>query len=127
MNSVAGGGSFVSFPSLIFAGVPPIIANATNNAAMWVGTVGSARGYKEEIAAHRAMLRPIIVVSVIGALIGSVLLLVTPATLFQTLIPWLLLFATAVFAVSPWLVRKRPETPTHSPMQLVAQFFVSVY
>ena len=53
MNSVAGGGSFLSFPALLFAGVPAISANATNNAAMWVGTIGSARGYKEEVAAHR--------------------------------------------------------------------------
>ncbi len=59
MNSVAGGGSFLSFPALVFAGVPPISANATNNAAMWVGTIGSARGYREEIAAHRSLLLPV--------------------------------------------------------------------
>jgi uncharacterized membrane protein YfcA len=127
MNSVAGGGSFLSFPALIFAGVPPISANATNNAAMWVGTLGSARGYKEEIVEHRALLYPVMAVSVIGALIGSCALLLTPYTLFERLIPWLLLFATAVFAISPWLVRRKGGVAKHAPWQLVVQFFVSIY
>ncbi len=127
MNSVAGGGSFLSFPALVFAGVPPIAANATNNAAMWVGTLGSARGYREEIAAHRALLLPVIAVSVAGALIGAVLLLVTPQTIFERLIPWLLLFATAVFAFSPWLKRGSTRAPGHAPWQLLAQFCVAIY
>ena len=62
MNSVAGGGSFLSFPALVFAGVPPISANATNNAAMWVGTLGSARGYREEMREHRGLLLPVVAV-----------------------------------------------------------------
>ncbi len=128
MNSVAGGGSFLSFPALIFAGVPPISANATNNFAMWVGTIGSARGYKEEIVEHRGLLLPVISISVVGALIGACALLLTPSTLFERLIPWLLLFATAVFAISPWLVRnKEGDAPKHSVWQLIVQFFVSIY
>ena len=130
MNSVAGGGSFLSFPALLFAGVPAISANATNNAAMWVGTIGSARGYKEEVAAHRAMLLPVIVVSVAGSLLGAVLLLVTPARTFERLIPWLLLFATVVFAASPLLTRRSREAaapPRHATWQLVVQFFVAIY
>ncbi|MGB8520748.1 MAG: sulfite exporter TauE/SafE family protein [Candidatus Tumulicola sp.] len=126
MNSVAGGGSFLSFPALLFAGVPAISANATNNAAMWVGTIGSARGYKEEVAAHRGLLLPLVVVSLVGALLGAIALLITPPLLFERMIPWLLLFATAVFAVSPWL-RRPGEVPRHAPWQLVVQFFVSIY
>lgn len=127
MNSVAGGGSFLSFPALLFAGVAPISANATNNAAMWVGTIGSARGYREEVAAHRALLNEIIAVSAAGAAIGACLLLVTPQALFERMIPWLLLFATAVFAASPHLVRRSAEPPRHAPWQLGVQFAVSVY
>lgn len=127
MNSVAGGGSFLSFPALVFAGVPPISANATNNAAMWVGTIGSARGYREEIAEHRSLLMPVISVSVVGSLIGATLLLLTPQGLFVRLIPWLLLFATVVFAVSPRLIRGDRPTPRHAPWQIVVQFFVSIY
>jgi uncharacterized protein len=128
MNSVAGGGSFVSFPALIFAGVPPISANATNNAAMWVGTIGSARGYKEEIAEYRSLLLPVVAVSIVGSLIGAMLLLVTPSKLFERLIPWLLLFATAVFVLSPWLARGAPrQAPKHASWQIVLQFFVAIY
>jgi uncharacterized protein len=128
MNSVAGGGSFLSFPALIFAGVPPISANATNNCAMWVGTIGSARGYKEEIKEHRALLLPVIAISVVGAIIGACALLLTPSTIFERLIPWLLLFATTVFAISPWLVRKKEgDVPKHAVWQLIVQFFVSIY
>jgi uncharacterized protein len=127
MNSVAGGGSFLSFPALLFAGVPAISANATNNAAMWVGTIGSARGYREEVAEHRGLLLPIICVSIVGALIGACLLLATPQTLFERLIPWLLLFATIVFASSPLLTRRTPRRPGHAPWQIAVQFFVAIY
>jgi len=127
MNSVAGGGSFLSFPALLFAGVPAITANATNNAAMWVGTIGSARGYREEVVEHRALLLPVILASVAGSLIGACLLLVTPQTLFERLIPWLLLFATAVFAASPLLTRPATAPPRHAPWQIAAQFAVAIY
>ncbi len=128
MNSVAGGGSFVSFPALVFAGVPAISANATNNAAMWVGTIGSVRGYKEEIAEHRALLLSVVIVSIVGSLIGATLLLVTPPRLFERLIPWLLLFATTIFIMSPWLARgKADRAPRHAPWQVVLQFFVAMY
>lgn len=126
MNSVAGGGSFLSFPALLFAGVPAISANATNNAAMWVGTIGSARGYKEEVVAYRSLLLPLIAVSIAGSLLGAMALLITPPALFERLIPWLLLFATVVFAVSPWLTR-RSGAPGHAPWQIGVQFLVAIY
>jgi uncharacterized membrane protein YfcA len=126
MNSVAGGGSFLSFPALLFAGVPAISANATNNAAMWVGTIGSARGYKEEVAAHRGILLPLILVSLAGSLLGAVALLITPPQIFVRMIPWLLLFATAVFAASP-LLRRAAGEPRHAPWQVAVQFFVAIY
>ncbi|MEO6834387.1 MAG: sulfite exporter TauE/SafE family protein [Candidatus Tumulicola sp.] len=127
MNSVAGGGSFLAFPALLFAGVPAISANATNNAALWVGMVGSARGYREEVVAHRSMLLPAIVASIAGSLIGAVALLVTPAALFERLIPWLLLFATVVFVASLWLTRGSDGVARHAPWQIAAQFFVAIY
>lgn len=127
MNSVAGGGSFLSFPALIAAGVAPIPANATNNAAMWVGNLGSARGYAAELREHRGLLAPVLAVSAVGAFAGAVLLLATPALLFERMIPWLLLFATVVFAASPLLVRQRQHAPHHAWWQLAAQFAVAVY
>lgn len=127
INSVAGGGSFLTFPALIFAGVPAIPANATNNTAMWLGNIASAQGYREEIRTYRGVVVPAIVVSLIGSLIGAVMLLHTPAHLFDRMIPWLLLFATVVFAISPLITPQEAAKDVHSPWQLFVQFIVSVY
>lgn len=127
INSVAGGGSFLTFPSLLFAGVPAIPANATNNTAMWLGVVASARGYREEIRTYRRVIVPAMTVSLIGSLGGAILLLHTPPKIFEHMIPWLLLFATAVFACAPLLTRKHAPKAVHSPWQLALQFIVSVY
>ncbi len=127
INSVAGGGSFLTFPALLFAGVPAITANATNNTAMWLGVIASARGYREEIRAYRSVIVPAMVVRLIGSLGGAVLLLHTPPRIFERLIPWLLLFATGVFALSPLLTGKHPPRAVHSPWQLAAQFCVAIY
>ncbi|MDE2481698.1 MAG: sulfite exporter TauE/SafE family protein [bacterium] len=127
MNSVAGGGSFLSFPALVLAGIPAIPANATNNAAMWVGTIGGARGYWSDVKPHKRMLYSVLAVSALGALIGAILLLLTPAAAFDRAIPWLLLFATCVFAASPLLVKPHGGDPEHQGWQLVVQFLVSVY
>ena len=127
MNSIAGGGSFLTFPALIFVGVGPIVANATNNGAMWIGTIGSVRGYREEIAAHRHLLAPLALVSAVGAFFGAMLLLATPPALVLRLIPWLMLFATATFAVSPWLSRNAPAVARHSAWQFALQFFIAIY
>ncbi|HZT12413.1 MAG TPA: sulfite exporter TauE/SafE family protein [Candidatus Baltobacteraceae bacterium] len=127
INSVAGGGSFLTFPALLFAGVPAIPANATNNTAMWMGVVASARGYREEVRAYRGVLLPAMIVSAVGSVGGALLLLHTPAKAFERMIPWLLLFATIVLAISPLLARKTEPGRVHSPFQLVLQFAVSIY
>lgn len=127
MNSIAGGGSFLSFPALILAGVPSIPANATNNAGMWVGTFGSARAYWPDVKAHKKLLYPVLAISVVGSLIGASLLLVTPAATFQRMIPWLLLFATTVFAATPFLTRPHHGDPKNQIWQLILQFCVALY
>lgn len=127
INSVAGGGSFLTFPALLLAGIPAIPANATNNTAMWLGVIASARGYKEEIRTYRAVVVPAIVVSVIGSVAGAMLLLHTPPKIFERMIPWLLLFATVVFALSPLITRTHKPKDVHSPWQLAAQLAVAVY
>ena len=105
LNGVAGGGSFISFPALLFAGVPPINANATNNAVMFVGLLGSASAYKSELLTQRPELLTLSVVSLIGGTLGSLLLLHTTQTLFTFLIPYLLLIATLVFTFSKPLTK----------------------
>lgn len=107
LNAIAGGGSFLTFPALVFTGVPPIVANATSALAVSPGYLGSTLGFRPELRAlPRARLLRETVIAALGGLAGAGLLLVTPAKLFSGLVPWLLLFATALFAAGPWLARR---------------------
>ena len=94
VNSIAGGGSFVTFPALIAAGVPPIAANATNTFASCAGYVGGAAGFRQELWTHRAALPRILLCAALGGGCGAWLLLQTPSVTFNRVVPWLLLFAT---------------------------------
>ncbi|MFL5802389.1 MAG: sulfite exporter TauE/SafE family protein [Roseiflexaceae bacterium] len=105
INSVAGGGSFISFPALLLAGVPPISANATNAAALWPGTVASVGAYRRELAVQRRGIVLFSAISLLGGLIGALLLLQTQERTFEQLIPYLLLAATLIFALSPRITR----------------------
>jgi uncharacterized membrane protein YfcA len=98
LNAVAGGGSFVSFPALLFLGVPAVPANATNTVALWPGLAASAVAYLKRLNAPARLLVPLLVASVAGGWAGAVLLLKTPQHTFLHLIPWLLLSGTLLFA-----------------------------
>ncbi len=98
LNAVAGGGSFISFPTLIFLGMPPVEANATNTVALWFGLVSSGRSYRRHLAGPRILLIPWAIASAAGGAAGALLLLHTPQHTFLHLIPWLLLLATTLFA-----------------------------
>lgn len=101
INSVAGGGSFISFPTLIFTGIPPIEANATNTAALFPGTLASTFAYRKTLDAKaRRLLVPLIVTGIIGGVVGARILLITPQLTFLHLVPWLLLAATLLFVFS---------------------------
>ena len=92
INSVAGGGSFISFPTLIFTGVPPIEANATNTAALFPGTLASTFAYRKTLDAKaRRLLSPLIITGIIGGVLGARILLITPQATFLHLVPWLCL------------------------------------
>jgi uncharacterized protein len=104
LNAVAGGGSFISFPALLFTGIAPIAANATNTAALWPGTMASTVAYRKEFTAEaRRLLPPLLVTGVLGGIIGARVLLSTPQSTFMHIVPWLLLGATLLFASSGWL------------------------
>jgi uncharacterized membrane protein YfcA len=131
LNSVAGGGSFISFPALLFLGLPPIVANATNNTAMWLGTLSSVGGYRDELGARRRRFIPVLLVATIGGAAGAVLLLATPEQTFTRLIPYLLLFATLIFAASdrlrPSAGRAASPDAGVSPRLYLPLFAVAVY
>jgi uncharacterized membrane protein YfcA len=97
MNSVAGGGSFISFPTLIFTGVLPIPANATSTVALWPGTMASIAAYWAKIPKNMRLLIPLILVSVLGGLVGALILLRTSQSTFMRLVPYLFLVATLLF------------------------------
>jgi uncharacterized protein len=98
LNAVAGGGSFISFPALLFLGVPPVAANATNTVALWPGLAASTLAYLKRLNAPARLLIPLLVTSVAGGWAGALLLLRTPQHTFLHLVPWLLLAGTLLFA-----------------------------
>jgi uncharacterized membrane protein YfcA len=101
MNSMAGGGTLLTFPALLLAGLPPIAANATSTVALVPGSLAGALGFRQELRDHGAALRRLAAPSLLGGVLGSVLLLATPEKAFLQLVPWLVLFATVLLTVQP--------------------------
>src|SRR5712691_238799 len=97
INSVAGGGSFLTRPTLLYAGITPVVANATSTMAMWPGSVAGAVAYRRELQGRPGWLVPLGIVSLIGGLLGGVLLVRTSDTSFMRLLPWLMLLAAMTF------------------------------
>ena len=132
LNSVAGGGSFLAFPALLFTGMNAIAANATNTVALWPGTVASAFAYRRELGDRPTwkMLAPLFAVTFVGSIAGAILLLKTPEKTFTTLIPLLLGAATLVFAFGPRLhtVAKVARSPfVGTLLQLVVAIYIGYF
>lgn len=105
INSVAGGGTLLSFPSLVAFGVPSVSANATNTAALWPGSLSSAIAYSRDTRIYRDLLLPLVIPSIIGGLLGAFALVVTPPQLFDEIVPFLVIFATLLFAFRDVITR----------------------
>ncbi len=138
LNAIAGGGGFVFFPALVFAGVPTIWANATGTVVSWPGLVAGAWGYRAELAAtHRReprgkrQLAFYAVTSVLGGWLGAQLLLRTPPVAFDRLVPWLLLLATLLFAFGgrfvAWLRAGSTPGRGHGIVAFLLYFATAVY
>jgi hypothetical protein len=135
MNSVAGGGSFFSFPALLFTGVPPIPANATSTVALWPGSVAAIGAYWRKLPRRVSIMAPLTVASVIGGLLGALILLRTPQATFMRLVPYLFLAATLLFTfgkrLSEWLgpVARNPGAPSWLAVSgaTLVQFVIAVY
>jgi uncharacterized protein len=140
MNSIAGAGTLVTFPSLVALGVPPISANATSTVGLWPGSIGSMWGYRGELRGSRPWAVGFAIPSLIGGGLGAWLLLRTPAERFADIVPWLVLGATALFMVQRpvmrWLAARR-AAPAATDAELTSrwppasilgyQFLVAVY
>jgi uncharacterized membrane protein YfcA len=140
LNAVAGGGSFLSFPALLNVGVPPIQANATNTVAVWPGQFTSIAAYFEDLKHNLRLVLPLGTAAAIGGVAGGLVLLHTGQQTFLRLVPWLLLVAALLFAVSTpisrWLQgrsrgKKNSEThPSHVPLFLgmvVVCFYIGYF
>ncbi len=137
LNAVAGGGSFFTFPALIFTGVGSITANATSTVALWPGSVASVGAYRRDLVdQRRGLLALLLGTSLIGGVLGAILLLRTPESTFVGLIPYLLLGATLLFALSPYItarlrMRTLEKTTRISTVTLIViacvQFVIAIY
>jgi uncharacterized membrane protein YfcA len=135
LNAMAGGGSFISFPALLGAHIPPVYANATNTVALWPGQMASIVAFRAEIRKSKQLLIPVMVAGAIGGVAGAITLLHTSQTTFKTLVPWLLLFATVIYAASKRIndfiltrARSTKKEVTGFPVPMfVALVVVSIY
>jgi len=129
MNAMAGGGSFLTLPALVHAGIPPVAANATGTVALLPGYVSGAYGFRHDVRPVGSIgIRWLAVVSLAGGLVGAGLLLVTPDEVFRALVPWLLLGATALFAFGGRLFSGLRRLGAGGPAAMLGTLFaVSVY
>lgn len=128
LNTVAGGGTFLTFPALVYAGVPVVAANATSAVAVFPGYLGGAAGFRHEIAAygHRRLLR-VTAATAAGGLIGSLLLLVSSNEAFSVVVPFLLMAATIAFAFGPAIQAWAQQRRLGRPEGWVGTVLVSIY
>lgn len=129
MNAVAGGGSFVTFPALVFAGVPSINANVSSTVALFPGSFASAWAYRNDFSTFEGVsVRALLPVSLAGGLVGALLLLFTPQATFDVVIPWLLLLGTLAFAFGRQAGAALRQVVRIGPGTLrTAQFLLAIY
>lgn len=139
VNSIAGGGTLLTFPALIALGVPPLVANATSTVALWPGALSSMYGYRAHLRGLLRWAMVFAIPSLLGGLCGALLLLHTPESRFEAIVPWLVLGATFLFGIQGTLTRRlRPQgsaaraddgtlRPRHGLTALMWQFLVGVY
>ena len=134
LNSIAGGGTLLTFPILIWLGLDPKVANATSTVALWPGLFGGVFGYRREMDDSSLILMRLGVISVIGGGVGAWLLIATPSPTFARLVPFLILFATILFMmqgpVNRWLhlpAAGKESTKAWWIGAIVFQFFSAIY
>lgn len=129
INAVAGGGSLVSFPALVAAGYPSKVSNVTNTVALWPGYVGGSVGYAAQLKDQRRRIVILSIPSILGAIVGSAILLTTSEKAFDQIVPFLIIFAAALMAAQPrlsaFVTRHRPQgAEGKTPIELMAAVFV---
>lgn len=122
VNAVAGGGTLLTFPALLVAGLSPVAANITSSVGLISGYAGGSLAYRQELVGQRERARSLLLVSVLGGVAGAVLLLITPASAFRAAVPYLVLLSCALLALQPWLAglvaTHRPGADLDLPLRL---------
>lgn len=128
INALAGGGSFITLPALIFFGVPPVAANATGAAAILPGYATTAFRFRRDIEPPPTLTLPLMVaIAALGGATGALLLLATGNRMFAALVPWLLLIATLVFAAGPVMIKALRGRQASTTVAALALYAVCVY
>jgi len=133
LNVIAGGGSLITFPTLLFVGLNPILASATNTVALWPASASGVYGFRLDILRSRRSLLLLLIPSVVGGVVGGMILLRTPARVFELIAPYLVLAATVLIAVQGRIGRWARHDPNTGPssgwwiVAVVVQLAVSVY
>jgi uncharacterized membrane protein YfcA len=129
VNAIAGGGTLITFPALLAIGVPAVASNATNTVALFPGQLASSFAYRSHIAEERSRAIALSVPSILGGIIGAVLLLWLPEKAFEAVVPWLILFACVVLALQTQLKRAVAGMAhaNHPAALWLAQLLISIY
>jgi uncharacterized membrane protein YfcA len=132
VNAIAGGGTLLTFPALLYCGMPSITANATSTVAVWPGSVTSSWAYRRQLAENRGRVWTLALPSLLGGLLGAILLLKTPETFFRFIVPFLILLACALLLLNEpigrWISRRAEAHPKkHAAALWLSQFAIAVY
>ena len=135
VNTIVGAGSLLTFPTLLFLGYPPLVANVSNTVGLVPGTISGSIGYRRELAGQRTRARPLLVAAGLGGLTGACLLLVLPASAFARIVPVLILIACALVAVQPrlsaWVLERRARSgAVHAgggPLLVIGVYLTGIY
>jgi uncharacterized membrane protein YfcA len=129
INAVAGGGTLLTFPALLAAGLSPVGANATNTLALWAGQLSSAFAYKKHLQDERQRAIALAVPAVVGGLLGCILVLALPEKVFASVVPWLIVFACVLLALQGPIKRALSKVPgaDHPAALWVVQLLISIY
>jgi uncharacterized membrane protein YfcA len=119
VNSVAGGGSLVLYPALVAIGLPSVDANVTNSVALWPGYAGNIIGLGRQVLDNRATVAKLAVPAVLGAAVGSALLLATPSRAFDIVVPFLVILASLLLAAQPRLQQRLSSSHAQHPLTLL--------
>ena len=130
INAVVGSGSLITFPTLVWVGLPPVVANVSNTVGLVPGAASGAWGYRRELAGQRGRLMRLGAGTLTGSVVGAILLLVLPPVVFATVVPALILLACLLVVIQPWLVRRLADRPRHDhggPLVWLAIFGTGMY